>query len=350
MFNDAINPSISYLKNIYSRPNQAVYLNQFLDACKNGTMSAENLKLIETIQQAKANYYLTGDVEEKAKADKAKAKLPAVTISGTFKGRRTKDTILQHSGLIALDIDELTESGEPEEVRDQLIQLDEVLFSSLSASHTGVFAIVRLAYPELHTEHFLQLVKDMDYIGYSLDEPCKDTTRLRVLTYDPDAKYNPDATQYKRYVHVKEKIVYTEPNSYKVLRSAGKGFKLESYELWKAAGIKCPQCNDKKFSRYRTDGGKGEVLADHVGLCNHRNSCGYHYPPKQFFKDNKTLNQEPITVRLNTRTQKGGAVTVDSNGNYFRGDKGYPDDWDFHLPNYQPLTDQQKANAIPITK
>lgn len=353
MFNSAINPAISYLKNIYSLPASKVYLNQFLNACKNGEMSAENLQRIKDVQKAKEIYYNSADDNEREAAkklsDKAKASLPAVTISGLFEGKRTKNNLKQHSGLIAIDIDGLTEAGEPQEVRDQLINFDEILFSSLSASHTGVFAILRIAYPDKHLEHFKQLVKDMAHYNFDLDIACKDTTRLRVITYDKDAKYNGNATEYKRYIQVKNVVKYAEPNSYKVLNSNGLGFKLEQYEQWKAGGIECPQCNDKKYARYRDEGGKGNVIANHVGLCNHRNSCGYHYPPKQFFKDNPTVGTQPINVRLTPRTHKQCAVTVDEYGNYFRGDKGYPDDWDFHLPDYTPLTEQQKANAIPIT-
>jgi len=48
----------------------------------------------------------------------------------------------------------------------------------------------------------------------------------------------------------------------------------------------CPACKKPhEFSRY-VDIETGEQLADNVGMCNNKNKCGYHYPPKQYFADN----------------------------------------------------------------
>ena len=51
--------------------------------------------------------------------------------------------------------------------------------------------------------------------------------------------------------------------------------------------FQCPKCGvQKKFTRYmhiKTN----EYLSDVVGICDRINSCGYHYPPKQYFEDNK---------------------------------------------------------------
>ncbi|MBC8319890.1 MAG: hypothetical protein H8E34_04130 [Bacteroidetes bacterium] len=48
----------------------------------------------------------------------------------------------------------------------------------------------------------------------------------------------------------------------------------------------CPSCKQtNQFTRY-IDTITGEYLADHVGICNRANNCGYHYSPKQYFNDN----------------------------------------------------------------
>ncbi len=49
----------------------------------------------------------------------------------------------------------------------------------------------------------------------------------------------------------------------------------------------CPQCNERRFTRY-VDTVSGEYLADHVGRCSRSDSCGYHYPPREYFRDNAT--------------------------------------------------------------
>ena len=50
----------------------------------------------------------------------------------------------------------------------------------------------------------------------------------------------------------------------------------------------CPKCHDKySFSRY-IDGDTGRAIHPTVGWCNHESRCGYHYPPKAYFRDNPT--------------------------------------------------------------
>jgi hypothetical protein len=52
----------------------------------------------------------------------------------------------------------------------------------------------------------------------------------------------------------------------------------------------CPGCGKRKeFTRY-IDTETGEHLAANVGICNRKVECGYHYPPKQYFEDNRYLN------------------------------------------------------------
>lgn len=48
----------------------------------------------------------------------------------------------------------------------------------------------------------------------------------------------------------------------------------------------CPNCHRKRcFSPY-IDTQSSITFPSHVGRCNHEQSCGYHYTPKQYFTDN----------------------------------------------------------------
>ena len=48
----------------------------------------------------------------------------------------------------------------------------------------------------------------------------------------------------------------------------------------------CPKCKRRKeFTRY-IDTANGLYLADYVGRCNRESKCGYHYGPREFFRDN----------------------------------------------------------------
>ena len=48
----------------------------------------------------------------------------------------------------------------------------------------------------------------------------------------------------------------------------------------------CPQCRKpKEFARY-LDTETGELLPDDVGKCNRADACGYHFPPREYFRTN----------------------------------------------------------------
>lgn len=49
----------------------------------------------------------------------------------------------------------------------------------------------------------------------------------------------------------------------------------------------CPKCGRSHcFTRY-VDTYTNQSLADDVGMCDHRHNCGYHKPPKEFFKERR---------------------------------------------------------------
>lgn len=54
----------------------------------------------------------------------------------------------------------------------------------------------------------------------------------------------------------------------------------------------CPSCHQTHcFTRY-IDTEKVIAFPEYVGRCNHENSCGYHYPPRQYFKGNPNAKEE----------------------------------------------------------
>ncbi len=59
------------------------------------------------------------------------------------------------------------------------------------------------------------------------------------------------------------------------------------YKLDSALGkFTCPHCShEKRFARY-VDTETGQPLADHVGMCDRVNNCGYHFTPAMYFQSN----------------------------------------------------------------
>lgn len=70
---------------------------------------------------------------------------------------------------------------------------------TISCRHgSGLFALVPIAYPERHREHFLALEQFMyERHNIVVDSSCKDVCRLRGYSYDPDYYINENALVYK---------------------------------------------------------------------------------------------------------------------------------------------------------
>lgn len=69
-----------------------------------------------------------------------------------------------------------------------------------------------------------------------------------------------------------------------------------------ATKTSCPHCGLKKcFKRY-VDRETGEYLSDDCGRCDHEQSCGYHYTPSQFYKDNAW--RKDLSTKKSAATKK----------------------------------------------
>lgn len=62
----------------------------------------------------------------------------------------------------------------------------------------------------------------------------------------------------------------------------------------------CPKCERKVcFTRY-VDEQSEIIFPSHVGKCDHENSCGYHFTPKEYFKDNPqvSISESPTMPKV----------------------------------------------------
>ena len=129
-----------------------------------------------------------------------KSKLPAVTISGTFKIRKTEE-LIAHSKRICIDIDGKQNPSIKNwaDLRTTLGSWKEVEFSALSVSGKGVFVVIPISAPKKHLEHFFALERAFKCHGIIIDSSCKDIPRLRFLSSDSGAIFNSDATPFKSF-------------------------------------------------------------------------------------------------------------------------------------------------------
>lgn len=78
-----------------------------------------------------------------------------------------------------------------------------VAYAGRSVGGNGVFAIVPIAYPDKHIQQWESLRRYFDSLGITVDPQTKDVARLRICSYDPEARVRFDAVPYKG--------VYTPP-------------------------------------------------------------------------------------------------------------------------------------------
>lgn len=147
-------------------------------------------------------------IEDKAERDKLKATLPAITPSGVF-SYRAADSLVKHSGLICIDIDlkENEAIGNFFELKEQLVKIPNVAFCIKSVSGKGYAVGMPLAYPERHGQHFDALKRIFrQSFGLVVDKACRDVSRLRGYSYDPDVYFNDNATVFELYDEPKKTV------------------------------------------------------------------------------------------------------------------------------------------------
>ena len=178
------NTHISLFRNLSDRLPLDITLSEFLQ------LGNKYLNIIEQIRNC----------SDKATRDRIKrTKLPAAAISATLSTRESskplEERLTHYNPLIVLDFDNLPD---PEAAKELLARIPYIYYAGLSVSGRGLFAIIPIAAAD-HTQHktyFHALEKEMQQIGLTIDKACKDVTRLRVVSYDPDPYINPDCTTY----------------------------------------------------------------------------------------------------------------------------------------------------------
>jgi len=139
-------------------------------------------------------------ITDKAMRDKIKATLPAITPSAVC-SYREQTAVLQHSGLIQFDIDfkDNKHITNYQELKQQISKIKNVAYCGLSASGTGFWGLIKIAYPERHKQHFTTVKNTFLSLGITLDNAPKNKVSLRGYSYDRDAYFNHNAIPLQRY-------------------------------------------------------------------------------------------------------------------------------------------------------
>jgi hypothetical protein len=177
-------------------------------------------------------------VKNKQERQKLKAEIaPGFTPSGTFTIRNSNN-LVKHSGGIALDIDDVENLSE---LKDKICKNKYTLACFVSISGNGLCVIIKIP-PSKHLESFYALEEYFfNTYGISIDPSCKDVTRFRFVSDDPDLYHNPNSLVFEE---VKKEVVL--PKQIKYLHTHNKFERIlneiktdisSDYQIWVQLGF-----------------------------------------------------------------------------------------------------------------
>ena len=175
---------LSFFQNCKDVSNgNTILINEFLNSIKVGIHKDR----VEKVRQIKTKEEITH----------AKSNLPCVTVSGNFLVRK-KDSLIKHSGYIAIDFDDINLNN-LDKIRNQL-KSDIYTYSLFTSVSGNGFCVIVKIDPHKHLESFDGLYNYyLDTYKLLPDIACKDVTRLRFVSYDPELCINEKSELFKIY-------------------------------------------------------------------------------------------------------------------------------------------------------
>ena len=178
---------ITIFKNIYSKEPNYRTVEYCLDRIKNGVSKAAVEEIRNTI--------------DKDKADNLKKNLPSVCFSGKFGANRQDVDLIEHSGFIVLDFDNVYELRDRQ---TEIISQPFVYACWVSPSGNGLKALVKIADVSKHREHFQAL---QEVFG-NLDRSGINPSRVCYESYDPEIYINEKAEVFKKVKKIEKVVTY----------------------------------------------------------------------------------------------------------------------------------------------
>lgn len=165
----------------------------------------------------------------KKAADAPKKKLPGILFSGTF-SHRSNDKLLNHSGLICVDLDKLDDQTAA--WKEKLASDPHCLCAFVSPTGSGVKAVFRCNPVKDHIESFHAAERYVkEQFGLQIDAACKDVARICFVSHDPEAHLEPHAKMLP-YPEPAEPEEFHEPAS--AVTGSHPGDDYDKLDEWKA--------------------------------------------------------------------------------------------------------------------
>lgn len=137
--------------------------------------------------------FLNGDIDV---ADSLKKTLPAITPSGVFVNKRTKDNLSEYSNIIVLDFDKVENL---DQVFDEITKIEFTYCCFRSPKGNGIKVFVNCDTDPNNHEQTFNAIADYysDILKIIVDRSGKDVSRLCFLSADEQLYYKPDCVIFK---------------------------------------------------------------------------------------------------------------------------------------------------------
>ncbi|MCF6154479.1 MAG: hypothetical protein E3K36_04340 [Candidatus Brocadia sp.] len=181
------NTKVSYYRNVQDVAGQLVTLARILEGVRTGNGG----KWIPAIEKLR-------NTQDESERKRCKSELPCFTASGFFT-KRSVDGLVAHSGFILLDIDgkdnpALSEQGD--RIRQRLVGDKHTAFLFTSCRGKGLAVGVKIDKGR-HAESFQALERYYKEVyGLVVDSGCKDVSRLRFVSHDPQIYMNENSEAF----------------------------------------------------------------------------------------------------------------------------------------------------------
>lgn len=141
-----------------------------------------------------------------------KKQLWAITPSSIQEGGRGVDYVIQHTGLMAFDIDKYQNNpitiDQYSMIFEYIKNIPFTIYCGRSAGGLGIWGLFRISNPEKHSQHFEAMQMAFKNAGIDIDPAPKSVASLRFVSYDNDAYINHEALPFTNILEpkVKERI------------------------------------------------------------------------------------------------------------------------------------------------
>ncbi len=178
---------VTIFKNIFSKEPHYVSIQDALKRIEQGNSKS-------TVEEIRATL-------DKEKANKIKFNLPSVCFSGKFGVDRKDEQLIEHSGFLILDFDDV---GDLREKQTEIISQKFIYACWVSPSGNGLKALVRIADGGKHREHFQALQEvfpEIDKSGINVSRVCYES-------FDSEIYINEKAEIFKKIKKTEKVVVF----------------------------------------------------------------------------------------------------------------------------------------------